>query len=481
MKKIFNKYSINCLAHFMFRIFIISFLFFQNINFLQFKINWKLYLLIIFFWLSVEIFLKDKVKNSLYFETFLFVGLLKFAFVLINTNYQEFAFLSPPDSKVYESLANNLFRCGQYSDSLDQFCNGDIYYKRGPTYAIFLSLFSLGGNLHIGFTIFVQIILCSLTFLMVLKMIRSNHENFTIQIVFILICLNPLPWTFSRLILMETLGSFLIIFSIYLYDKKGLNSKINSLWLSNIILALFLNIQYFIAIGLIYLKNFLFRKNKLKFLFINALLISISIFFWGYRNSASVGAWDFNPASGCYLEKNIIEATEARKLNLSIYEIREQGITYELLEEMDIPNQNASRDVCKKFIELLPNYYLTNFETILVNYKFFLSKFFSPELACQYEDILCEKGYWFWVIGTITKLGFFISLILILFQRNYSFIYNVAVYLAVLFLITVLVTIDAPRMRSIFEPLVYLVIGHGLNYFYVFLTRYKNKIKKNNY
>ena len=132
MKKISNKYSISCLAHFMFRIFIISFLFFQNINFLQFKINWKLYLLIIFFWLSVEIFLKDKVKNSLYFETFLFVGLLKFAFVLINTNYQEFAFLSPPDSKVYESLANNLFRCGQYSDSLDQFCNGDIYYKRGP-------------------------------------------------------------------------------------------------------------------------------------------------------------------------------------------------------------------------------------------------------------------------------------------------------------------------------------------------------------
>ena len=112
MKKISNKYSISCLAHFMFRIFIISFLFFQNINILQFKINWKLYLLIIFFWLSVEIFLKDKVKNSLYFETFLFVGLLKFAFVLINTNYQEFAFLSPPDSKVYESLANNLLDVG---------------------------------------------------------------------------------------------------------------------------------------------------------------------------------------------------------------------------------------------------------------------------------------------------------------------------------------------------------------------------------
>ena len=56
-------------------------------------------------------------------------------------------------------------------------------------------------------------------------------------------------------------------------------------------------------------------------------------------------------------------------------------------------------------------------------------------------------------------------LMLVLFQRNYSVIYNIAVYLTVLLLITVLVTIDTPRMRSVFEPLVYLVIGHGLNYF----------------
>tara|TARA_B100002019_G_C21266601_1_gene599790 strand:- start:452 stop:1882 length:1431 start_codon:yes stop_codon:yes gene_type:complete len=476
MIDLINKYNFTLLT---FRILILTFLFFQNINFLQFKINWKLYLLIVFLWFSLEIFLKDKVKNSLFFETFLFVGLLKLIFVLISTNYQEFAFLSPPDSKVYKSLADNLFRCGQYSNSLDQFCNGDIYYKRGPTYSIFLSIFSLGGNIHIGFTVLVQIILCSLTFSMVLKMIRSDHKNFTTQIVFILICLNPLPWTFSRLALSETLGSFLIIFSIYLVDYKGLNSKLNLIWLTNIILALFLSIQYFLAVGLIYLKNFLFRKNKLKFLFINVLLISVSIFFWGYRNSTSVGEWDFNPATGCYLEKNIIEAIEARKLNLSIYEIREQGITYQLLKGVDIQNQNNSPYVCKKFLELLPNYYLENFEMILDNYKFFLTKFFSPEQACQYEDILCEKGYWFWVIGTVTKFGFGLSLMLVLLQRNYSVVYNIAVYLAVLLLITVLVTIDAPRMRSIFEPLVYLVIGYGLNYFYVLLTKYKNKIKKN--
>ena len=276
MIDLINKYNFTLLT---FRILILTFLFFQNINFLQFKINWKLYLLIVFLWFSLEIFLKDKVKNSLFFETFLFVGLLKLIFVLISTNYQEFAFLSPPDSKVYKSLADNLFRCGQYSNSLDQFCNGDIYYKRGPTYSIFLSIFSLGGNIHIGFTVLVQIVLCSLTFSMVLKMIRSDHKNFTTQIVFILICLNPLPWTFSRLALSETLGSFLIVFSIYLVDYKGLNSKLNLIWLTNIILALFLSIQYFLAVGLIYLKNFLFRKNKLKFLFINVLLISVSIFF----------------------------------------------------------------------------------------------------------------------------------------------------------------------------------------------------------
>ena len=44
---------------------------------------------------------------------------------------------------------------------------------------------------------------------------QIDHKNFTTQITFILICLNPLPWTFSRLALSETLGSFNCFFNIF--------------------------------------------------------------------------------------------------------------------------------------------------------------------------------------------------------------------------------------------------------------------------
>ncbi len=77
-----------------------------------------------------------------------------------------------------------------------------------------------------------------------------------------------------------------------------------------------------------------------------------------------VGYWDFNPISGCYLEKNIIESTEAFKLGTNITEIRNSGHTYKLLKDSTIENQTSTPEVCKKFLDIIPTYYFRNMDTL---------------------------------------------------------------------------------------------------------------------
>ena len=78
--------------------------------------------------------------------------------------------------------------------------------------------------------------------------------------------------------------------------------------------------------------------------------------------------------------------------------------------------------------------------------------------------IFCEKGYWFWLIGLISKWIFIFSfLVTILFNRNNVF-YDIFAYAGLFILIMILVTADAPRMRVLFEPFVYLIIGNGLSF-----------------
>ena len=447
------------------RFLILLFLIYQNFGLrLIVEINWKVYFILLIVWFLVEIKIFYLNEKQYYFETFIFIGVIKVLLVLINSEFQDYAFYSPPDSQTYKSLAENIFECKKYSLNLDVLCIGEPYFKRGPTFAFVLTIFTLGGNLHASIFVLLQVLICALTFNLILNEILRYRFTIAIPIVFIMISINPLIWSFSRLILMETLGSFLIVFSLVYSKNEKLNFKNNNIWLLNLLLSLFLNIHFFAVVFFFYLRYFLFKKNNFKFILMNFFIISIVIFVWGLRSFQTTESWDFNPYTGCYLEKNIIESTEAQKAGVSIYEIRNSGVTYKLLEDKNIVNQDKSPETCGEFLSILPNYYLENFNEITKNYKNYFFKLFRNEQPCQYTEILCEKGYWFWLIGLSSKLLFIFSLLISIIFARKKIIYDILAYLGLLILVTVLVTADAPRMRVIFEPFFYLIIGNGLSY-----------------
>ena len=342
------------------------------------------------------------------------------------------------------------------------FCEGEPYFKRGPGFTILLSLLTLGGNISVIPFIFIQVILCALTFKLIIDEIQKNNISFGVAAVFILCSINPLIQSFSRVVLMETIGSFLIVLSFTLSRKDKRVRGSLFIWLILLILSLFMNLQFFVGVFLFYLKNIYQKNENFKNVLITLVVLIFFVFAWGERNKNYVGYWDFNPISVCYLEKNIIESTEAFKLGTTITEIRDSGHTYKLLKDATIQNQTSTPEVCKKFLDIIPTYYLENTSYIFSTYKIFLNNFASPTQACQYKSIVCENGYWFWIIGTISNYIFGISL-LVLFIRKKTYIYDISVYGAILLLIMTLVTVDSPRMRVVFQPIYFLVIGVGLS------------------
>tara|TARA_Y100000287_G_scaffold36381_1_gene27449 strand:+ start:1657 stop:3081 length:1425 start_codon:yes stop_codon:yes gene_type:complete len=439
--------------------------------------DWKVYGFLVFIWFLIEMKILNLGRESnLYFTTLAIVGVLKMVLALVDNNFSDEIFFSPPDSGIYRALADGLYRCFEYSRNLNLFCEGDPYFQRGPSFSILLSLLTLGGNITVIPFVFIQVILCALTFKLIIDEIQKNNISFGVASVFILCSINPLIHSFSRLVLMETIGSFLIVLSFTL-SRKGKHVKGSLfIWIILLILSLFMNLQFFVGVFLFFLKNIYQKNENFKNVLITLVVLIFFVFAWGERNKNYVGYWDFNPTTGCYLEKNLIESTEAFKLGTTKTEIRDSGHTYKLLEDGTNKHQTSSPEVCKKFLDIIPNYYFENTSYIFSTYKVFINNFVSPTQACQYKSIICESGYWFWIIGTISNYIFGISL-LVLFIKKKTYIYDISVYVAILLVIIALAPIDPPRMRVVFEPIYFLVIGVGLSQIFNFLKNLLIKIK----
>ena len=114
---------------------LILLLIYQNLGLrLIVEINWKVYLLLLIIWFLVEIKIFYLNEKRYYFETFIFIGVIKVLLVLINSEFQDYAFLCSSDSQTYKALAENIFECKKYSLNLDVLCSGEPYFKRGPTF-----------------------------------------------------------------------------------------------------------------------------------------------------------------------------------------------------------------------------------------------------------------------------------------------------------------------------------------------------------
>ena len=114
----------------------------------DFKLNyfdWRVYGLLVFIWFLIEMKILNLGRESnLYFTTFVIVGVLKMVLALVDNNFSDDIFYSPPDSGIYKALADGLYRCFEYSRNLNLFCEGEPYFKRGPGLTILLSLLTLG-------------------------------------------------------------------------------------------------------------------------------------------------------------------------------------------------------------------------------------------------------------------------------------------------------------------------------------------------
>ena len=271
----------------------------------NFKLNyfdWKVYGFLVFIWFLIEMKILNLGRDSnLYFTTFVIVGVLNMVLALVDNNISDEIFYSPPDSGIYKALADGLYRCFEYSRNLNLFCEGEPYLKRGPGFPILLSLLTFGGNISVIPFIFIQVILCAITFKLIIDEIQENNTSFGVAAVFILCSINPLIQSFSRVVLMETIGSFLIVLSFTISRKDKCIRGSLFIWLILLTLSLFMNLQFFVGVFLFYLKNIYQKNENFKNVLITLVVLIFFVFAWGERNKNYVGYWDFNPTTGCYL------------------------------------------------------------------------------------------------------------------------------------------------------------------------------------
>ena len=308
-------------------VFTIRFLFVLVITTSNFKFDvlplindWKVYLLFIILWFLFEIFFNQNLQNH-YLFIFFGIGFLKILLILYTKNFDLNIFYGAPDSIPLKELGGTLLECFQYSRN----CGGEPHFQRGPSYSILISIFTLGTKISPIFLIIIQIFLYAFINTGIIKKINSKNSIVNSSIM-ILLAVYPSLSIFSRIVLYEIWGVFCLFIAWYISNENKDSKRNYYYYLLLISFSVYLQIQFFIAIFLFFLKFCYFNKVSLKKILIGFLIPVLLIFAWGFRNATHLGHWDFNPYSGCYLEKNIIEPTEAIKNNVSNEEIRAELI-----------------------------------------------------------------------------------------------------------------------------------------------------------
>ena len=371
--------------------------------------DWKVYFLFIIFWFLIETMISNSHKNN-YLVLFFIIGLLKLIIVIFIQNFNLDIFYSAPDSTPLRDLSQTMFECFEYSRK----CGGNPYFQRGPSYTIILTIFSLGNRLSALPLIIFQIFLFAYINAGIIEKINSKNKLVN-SFIFITLAIFPSLATFSRIVLYEIWGVFSLFLAWKFSDLETSNKKYYAYFLFLISFSIYLQVQYFLVIFLFFLKFCYFNKYKFKHILIGFLVPILLILSWGFRNETHLGYWDFNPYSGCYLQKNIIEPTEILK-GISYIDINSK--TLSLIGINSATTELSEIELCGEFLKILPNYFIENYQTIFENYKNFSSKFFVDNLTCQYKYIGCESGYWFFLINKLFNYLLLVSILNNLINLN---------------------------------------------------------------
>ena len=456
-------------------LFILSLITFNYNSLLDISVlNWKFFLFLLSAWILIEYLIDKPFRKKDILTVLGIAGFYRLTLLYFNSHPTSESFYAAPDSGIYRRLAKSLYDCFEYS----MYCGEQPYFKRPPAYSAILSIFTFGGNLAPLLLIILQTLLIISIFYIVWVQLEKNYSNKYNFIPIIFACIAPVTWVFARIVLSDIWGVFFVTLAWYLSSKEQVKKYRNSpIWLILLILSLLLQLQYFSGVFLFYFKSIVKENNKefrLKTI-LNILLVLLIVFLWGNRATNYYGAWDFNPYIGCYIEKNIIEASEAKKYGMSIHEIRDIGKTYLLLEDDSIANQSIEPEVCESFLRILPKYLIDNISYVSDHYTEFIRNIFLDINTCQYKKINCESGYWLWLNTVSTTILFMAGLAVMVFKKNFDYYFDFLIYLFLFLFITIFVGVDAPRMRILFEPYFFFIFGLAIQKVFSTLDEISNR------
>ena len=90
------------------------------------------------------------------------------------------------------------------------------------------------------------------------------------------------------------------------------------------------------------------------------------------------------------------------------------------------------------------------------------------------EEVNCESGYWLWLNMISSNYIALLGAIFILLKKDLFYLSDMLVYISLLAFVTILVGVDVPRMRILFEPYFYFLFGYSIQSLFI----KSSKIKK---
>ncbi|WP_170837033.1 glycosyltransferase family 39 protein [Aquimarina amphilecti] len=201
------------------------------------------------------------------------------------------------DSYEYYELAKNVLTDFEfYSKDLNGTIDYRHYTKRPPLYSIFIIISSLFLKTKIGILLCQNIIsICSI--LLIKRVFEENNFKINKGLFFFFIITSINQFIYSNLIMSEIFFQFIIVLLIYRLHHSIKNpSWKNILWYQIVIILLFLTkpVFYLFIIPNILITYLLYKKSKIRFSTLSAILPILIFILYSSWNFKRTGSSDFS-------------------------------------------------------------------------------------------------------------------------------------------------------------------------------------------
>ncbi|WP_405209269.1 glycosyltransferase family 39 protein [Aquimarina sp. LLG6339-5] len=252
------------------------------------------------------------------------------------------------DSYEYYELAKNILTDFEfYSSDLNEPIDYRHYTKRPPLYSVFIIASSLFLKTKTGILLCQNIIsICSI--LLIKKVFEENNFKTNNALYFFFIITSVNQFIYSNLIMSEIFFQFVIVLLIYrLHRCLEHPSWKNILWYQVVIILLFLTkpVFYLFIIPNFLITYLLYRKNKIRFSTISAILPILVFILYSSWNFKRTGSAEFSSIQNINLLEWNLKYFHENKFGAEKAKIISNQIRQEALA---IDNYKKQQDFIKK-------------------------------------------------------------------------------------------------------------------------------------